>query len=61
MAIKELNSHLYKAYLLKEDIRTYWSLSYGIAETFHKNLIRQAQAIGNRCFTTLDEKRDGLF
>lgn len=63
--LKQANQPLYQAYLLKERLRTFWSLpgrEEGLA--FLNGWIEQAKGIGNRFFDrladTLDSHRRGL-
>lgn len=62
--LMELNRPLYRAYLLKEDLRTFWNMSGSMAEVFLNNWLREARALGNRHFTkvaeTLENHRNGL-
>lgn len=65
MQMMQLNRPLYHAYLLKEDLRQFWSLSgEQEAEAFLEASTRQAQATGNRFFRrlakTLQMYRQGL-
>ncbi len=65
MALMALNEPLYKAYLLKEDLRMFWSLPDAKAgETFLIEWTAEARALGNRHFIrladTLDSHRPGL-
>lgn len=65
MALMELNEPLYKAYLLKEDLRMFWSLPDAEAgKAFLNEWIAEARALGNRHFIrladTLDSHRPGL-
>lgn len=65
MELMEVNEPLYKAYLLKEDLRMFWNLpdaKHG--EEFLDNWISQARDLGNSHFSkladTLDNHRPGL-
>lgn len=62
--LMNLNEPLYKAYLLKEDLRTFWSLPAAKAKAFLEQWQEQARALGNRHFTkladTLESHRNGL-
>ena len=63
MALMELNAPLYKGYLLKEDLRTFWSLTPSHAETFLKNWTKQARDLGGhfaKLANTLEKHKDGL-
>ena len=65
MALMELNEPLYKAYLLKEDLRMFWSLPDAEAgKAFLDEWTAEARALGNRHFMrladTLDSHRPGL-
>ena len=47
MELMEVNEPLYKAYLLKEDLRMFWNLpNAGVAETFLESWIDQARTLG---------------
>jgi transposase len=62
--LMRLNEPLYQAYLLKEDLRTFWSVKDTEAEPFLKRWLAQARSLGNKHFTkladTLERHRDGL-
>ena len=63
LALMEVNAPLYEAYLLKEDLRTFWSLPANHAKPFLQNWIHQAHALGGhfqRLAKTLDNHRQGL-
>ena len=65
MALMELNEPLYKAYLLKEDLRMFWSLPDAEAgKAFLDEWTAEARALGNRHFMrladTLNSHRPGL-
>ena len=62
--LMRLNEPLYKAYLLKEDLRTFWSLPAAQATSFMTQWLAQARALGNRHFSrladTLENHQKGL-
>jgi transposase len=63
--LMEINEPLYKAYLLKEELRLFWSLPGSrTGDAFLDTWINQARAVGNDQFTrlaqTLDDHRPGL-
>jgi transposase len=65
MMLMEVNEPLYAAYLLKEDLRTFWSLpNEELAAPFLDSWIHQARSLGLQHFTkladTLDRHRQGL-
>ena len=65
MALMEANEPLYRTYLLKEDLRMFWSLPDAAAgEDFLNQWIEEARSLGNPHFTklanTLDSHRSGL-
>jgi transposase len=65
MMLMEVNEPLYAAYLLKEDLRTFWSLpNEELAAAFLDSWIRQARSLGLQHFSkladTLDRHRQGL-
>jgi len=65
MMLMEVNEPLYAAYLLKEDLRTFWSLpNEELAAAFLDSWIHQARSLGLQYFSkladTLDRHRQGL-
>ncbi len=65
MALMETNEPLYAAYMLKEDLRMFWSLPNAEAgKAFLDDWIAVARGLGNRHFAkladTLDSHRSGL-
>jgi len=65
MALMEVNEPLYAAYLLKEDLRTFWSLpNEAVGEAFLDSWTYQARSLGLPHFAkladTLDHHRRGL-
>jgi transposase len=65
MALMDANEPLYMAYLMKEDLRMFWSLPNGrYGEVFLDQWIRNARSFGNSHFeklaNTLDSHRSGL-
>jgi len=65
MTLMETNEPLYAAYMLKEDLRMFWSLPTAEAgKAFLDDWIRVARGLGNRHFAkladTLDSHRAGL-
>jgi transposase len=65
MSLMAVNEPLYQAYLLKEDLRMFWSLPDAEAgEAFLDQWLEEARSLGNPHFTrladTLDSHRAGL-
>lgn len=65
MMLMEVNEPLYAAYLLKEDLRTFWNLpNEEIGAAFLDSWIHQAKSLGLQHFSkladTLDRHRQGL-
>jgi transposase len=65
MTLMETNEPLYAAYMLKEDLRMFWSLPDAEAgKAFLDNWVQVARGLGNRHFAkladTLDSHRPGL-
>jgi transposase len=65
MMLMEVNEPLYAAYLLKEDLRTFWNLpNEQLAAAFLDSWIHQAHSLGLHHFSkladTLDRHRQGL-
>jgi transposase len=65
MMLMEVNEPLYAAYLLKEDLRTFWNLpNEELGDAFLDSWIHQAKALGLQHFSkladTLDRHRQGL-
>jgi transposase len=62
--LMRLNEPLYQAYLLKEDLRTFWSVMDAEAELFLKRWLTQARSLGNKHFAkladNLEQHRKGL-
>lgn len=65
MSLMAVNEPLYQAYLLKEDLRMFWSLPDAeTGEAFLEQWLEEARSLGNPHFTrladTLDSHRGGL-
>jgi transposase len=65
MALMETNEPLYLAYLLKEELRTFWSLPNAqLGKDFLDQWVQAARSLNNRHFSkladTLDSHRPGL-
>ena len=64
MELIELNKPLYQAYLLKEDLRMFWSLDAKTCEVFLTDWMKQARFMGNKQFDKLassfEKHRKGL-
>jgi transposase len=62
--LMKLNEPLNQAYLLKEELRMFWSVASAEAEPFLCRWLEQARSLGNKHFSkladTLEHHRNGL-